>query len=157
MDNKLLIFLLSGIFISISALGQRYTCKIATDTTKYDNVYQDLCDSLFQIDRLQQDGKLSMFMNESMPFPILMGKDSYHITIKVTKEENVTKGKYYIYLKLIVTVDSLAKCVSVIKSNNVALNYLAIKEIENMKFMPAKRNKKEIPYFCYVTLCLIKD
>jgi len=157
MSNKLTIILTLGILMSITALGQGCSVQILNDTTRYGGFPHDLCDSLFFVDRLQGEGKLPMFVNESMPYPIPKKKDSYHIKISVPEGENVAVGKYNVFVKLVVTTDSLPRCVTVIKSDNLALNKLAIKVVDNMKFMPAKRNNENIPYFCFIKLLLEKN
>jgi len=88
------------------------------------------------------------FETERMPVPILKKKDrKSYFEIELSENGTFVKSEYKVYIKYIVDIDSIAKCLTIIKSEEPSLNIIAIDRINNLKFFPAKRNGSCIPYF----------
>jgi hypothetical protein len=108
----------------------------------------NLCDSLFKIDFEISEGRRTSFENESQPFPIIKLK-KYEKLLRMQFPDSIIRynSEIKLYLRFIVDIDSLPKCIEVFKSKDIIINTMAIEQIKKIKYIPAKRNGIYIPYF----------
>lgn len=103
------------------------------------------CDSIYKEERTNEKSNI-VFCCERMPSPILDKKikESYFHPV-VSDTINFNKSQYTVIVKYIVDIDSTAKCIIIMKSDDQKLDETTIDRIKKLKFIPAKQNGKLVP------------
>jgi hypothetical protein len=117
---------------------------------------QCICDSLFNIQKLTEENKWPISTIESLPIPYNRKEKTGNFVIRISKKDYPTLKYCSSYLKHIVDIDSTVKCIRVVKSCNHKLDSIAIAYLKTIRFIPAKRRGKSIPYFYYSKINFIE-
>jgi len=113
-----------------------------------------LCDSLFNIQKLIVERKWPISTIESAPERINGNPD---VIIKVKRDKSCMQKRSMVIMRYIIDLDSTVKCIEVMKSDNHRLDSMAIKQVKTMRFIPAKRRGKTIPYFYLSRVTFIEE
>ena len=115
------------------------------------------CDSLFKIETQILARKIPVPLIESPPIPLIkkQQKESYFNIFM--NRANCDSKLYKVYLEFIIDLDSLPKCIKVVKTENDSLDLEAVGKLKKIKYVPARKNGKAIPYFTFVMFKVYKD
>lgn len=105
-----------------------------------------ICDSLYEIEK--NEAKLDYIIDsyENFPVPILKRKyqKSYY-QIQIPDSISDADKEYKVFVRFVVDVDSVAKCLEVVYSQEERFNSAAMKKTTEIKYVPATRYSKSIP------------
>src|SRR6185436_16328409 len=106
LKEKQIIFLIIGMFTSVCVYSQT----------------QILCDSLFSVEDKIEESSFIVMYNESMPEPILKRKQrEAYFNVRLSDKSAFGNSEYKVYVKFVVDVDSTAKCITILKSDDTRL------------------------------------